>query len=113
MGYLELAKRIETEEKATTATHPVPHETLETIFQETLNDLNRRTLDGLLGEADPSKLFRVQEAQARMDQVWKECLEGKAGLENFRQVVKQWHGAVIALFTSPQAQGTLSQERLL
>lgn len=42
---------------------PVPQAT---PSQETLKDLDRRTLDGLLGEADSAVLTQVQEAQARI-----------------------------------------------
>lgn len=80
-------------------TLPITGEVLACIFQECLNDLNRRTLDGLLGEADPSKLDHAQETQARVDKTWADCLAGRASLETFRQAVVQWHGAVLALFS--------------
>ncbi|MDO8137456.1 MAG: hypothetical protein Q6354_07420 [Candidatus Brocadiales bacterium] len=105
MGYLELAKRIETEGKTTTAIQSVPPETLESIFQEVLNDL--------LGEANPSMLAQEQEAKNHLDKIWADCLAGRASIEDFKKAVAQWHGAVISLFTSPQAQGSVSQERLL
>lgn len=94
-------------------TLPVTPETLECIYGEVLNDLNRRTLDGFLEGANPDMLTRVQKAQAGVDKTWQERLAGKASLEDFRLAVKAWHGAVIVLFASPQAQVPLLQERLL
>lgn len=93
-------------------TQAILPETLQTIFQKYLDDLNRRCVQGLLGKVNPSLLAHVQEAQARVDTTWADCLAGRASQETFRQAVGQWHGAVIALFTSPQAQVPLSQERL-
>lgn len=93
--------------------HSLSPETLESIFKEVLNDLNNRTLAGLLGEANPSMLAQVQETQARVDSIWKDCLQGKATLESFKEAVRVWHGAVIALFTPPQARWQkVGQERL-
>lgn len=116
MSYLELAKKV-LEKKGQGVEpipgQPIPPETLEAIFQEVLEDLNRRTLEGLLGEANPAMLAQVNGAQARVDKFWQACLQGKASLENFREAVRQWHEAVVSLFTSPQAQRPLSQERLL
>lgn len=94
----------------------VPPETLERIFQECLADLNRRTLQGLFGEANPAMLAQVNEAQARVDKTWQECLQGKASLESFKEAVARWYEAVVSLFsnTSPQAQGQrVEQGRLL
>lgn len=92
-------------------TLPSTGEVLDRIFQEYLADLNRRTLQGLLGAANPTMLAQVQGAQTRIDKTWADCLAGRATLESFRGVVAQWHKVVIALFTPPQAQG-VSQERL-
>lgn len=93
---------------------PVQPEVLQKIFAECLDDLNRRCVQGLLGEANPNMLTPVQEAQTRVDTTWKDTLAGKATLETFREVVKDWHRAVIALFASPQAQGQRAgQGRLL
>ena len=71
--------------------HSLSPETLESIFKEVLNE----------------------ETQARVDSIWKDCLQGKATLESFKEAVRVWHGAVIALFTPPQARWQkVGQERL-
>lgn len=98
--YLALKKERPQETTVSTqATQPISPETLERVFQECLDDLNRRTLEGLLGEASPSMLAQEQEAKDRLDKTWKECLEGRVTLEISKEAVSQWHKAVIKLFS--------------
>lgn len=99
MPKLKLAIKREAERRDFSDNAPIPFETLKSIFQETLSDLDRRCVEGLLGEADPSILAQEQEAKKHLDRVWKECLAGKASLDDFKEATRAWHKAVVALFS--------------
>ena len=94
MSYLELAKKVVTERRIATSTQPVSFETLEAVFQETLDRANTRCVE------DPSLLDRYDaegdtRASNHLNQVWKACLEGKATLRDFREAVAAWERAVL------------------
>lgn len=97
MGYLELAKKVVTE--GVKDIQPISPEALERISQAVLNDLGRRCVQGLMEGSNPDVLAQVNMAQAGINQAWKDALEGKATLENFKVAVARWHEAVINLFS--------------
>lgn len=101
MSYLELAKKVVTERCIATSTQPVSFETLEGLFREVLDALNREYLDGCLdyvARVRPGLLHEAHEAERRLDQVWEDTTAGKATLEEFGTALETWHGAYLACF---------------
>ncbi len=86
MSYLELAVKVLKKEQKP---QPVPFETLDAIFQAAIaridawwvkdpglqNRYDGETANGLMGS---------------IDQLWRDCLAGRARVEDFRQAVDTW-----------------------
>lgn len=79
-------------------TKAVPPGPLDGIYGNALNGLNSRTVQGLFDKANFTMLNKERQAKDRLDTTWQACLQGKAGLEDFRLAVKDWLSAVLALF---------------
>lgn len=62
-------------------------------FQKAVTDLSRRYRPGTLGwvvKHHPDLDRQIDEAQARLDAVWRNGMAGKAHLEEFREALKVW-----------------------
>lgn len=77
-------------------TLPVPFETLEMLYQETLRRLEAK------GVGDPAWLNNLDlddpaynEAKDRLNRVWLEALEGRATLEEFKEALAHYEEVVL------------------
>ena len=75
----------------------VVNEDVRSVTFETLDTISRAALDRIDAEwvKNPSLQDRYDAETAnrltdRIDQLWRDCLAGKAGVEDFRQAVTEW-----------------------
>jgi len=66
----------------------------ECLFQKAMQDLNQRDTNGSskhIRNHHPDLYRQIDEAERRIDEVWKAGLVGKPTIEEFREVVKHWY----------------------
>ena len=85
-------KRLAGEEGAKPPSEPTPDPFAE-AFKRTVDEINTRYIDGTIDyirKCHPDLYEKTNEAEDRLNEVWKAGLEGKAGIEEFREVLEQW-----------------------
>lgn len=79
------------------------------IFRKAVDELNRRYIEGTLDfirKRHPDLYQKTNEAEDRLNEVWKAGLQGKAGIEAFRETLKDWyhlHLQGIEIYSKEQA----------
>ena len=79
---------------------PIPFDTLKNLYMDTFNRVGWAM--GLL--ARPG----VIQAEGRLNQVWLDCMEGKASFEDFKTTLTEWEGVVsgaIKIFPHERTRG--------
>lgn len=79
----------EKDKKANTGDDP-----FECLFQKGMQDLNQRDTDGSsehIRDHHPDLYWQIDAVEHRVDEVWIAGLAGRATIEEFREVVKQWY----------------------
>ncbi|HUU29586.1 MAG TPA: hypothetical protein VM123_17425 [archaeon] len=64
------------------------------MFEKAADELNRRYIEGTLDyirKNHPNLCQKTNEAEDRLNEVWKAGLQAKAGIEEFREVLNQWY----------------------
>ena len=62
-------------------------------FEKTVDEINKRYIEGTddcIRKFHPDLYQQIDDAENRLNEVWKAGLEGKAEIEEFRDVLKQW-----------------------
>lgn len=62
--------------------NPIPFETLKSLYLEAFNRIG--WTQGLMARTE------VIKAEDRLNEVWLECMEGRASLEDFKQTLNEW-----------------------
>ncbi|MEJ5377082.1 MAG: hypothetical protein WHX93_10930 [bacterium] len=64
------------------------------IFRKAVDELSRRYMDGTLDyiqKRHPDLYQKTNQAEDRLNEAWKAGLQEKAGIEEFREVLKDWY----------------------
>ena len=64
------------------------------MFRKAADEINRRYMEGTMGyirEHHTELYQKTREAQNRLNEVWQAGLEGKTGVDEFREVLKGWY----------------------
>ena len=64
------------------------------LFEKTVDELNRKYLSGTIDfiRKFHSDIYqKINVAEEQLNNVWRECLKQKAGIEEFRDVVHKWY----------------------
>lgn len=64
------------------------------MFRKVADELNRRYIEGTIPyitEHDPDLYQKINKALEKIDEILKEGPEGKAGIEEFQNALKQWY----------------------
>jgi len=64
------------------------------MFKKAVDELNRRYIEGTIDyirKHHPELYQKTNEAEDRLNEVWKAGLQGKAGIEEFRRTLKEWY----------------------
>jgi hypothetical protein len=72
--------------------HPTP-EDFEEFFKQTAEEINDTYIEGTIDyiyEHQHQLAKKIDRIEDRLDKVWRAGLEGNAGLEEFRSVLKDW-----------------------
>ena len=65
---------------------PIPFEVLRDLYLATFN----RT-GWIIGLMDRPE---VMQAEDRLNEIWLDCMEGRAGLDDFKAILKEWEGII-------------------
>lgn len=90
MGFADMArdaiKEIRSEDKTClrpVEQNPLPsYEELKVLYLDAFNRVG--WTQGLMARPE------VQKAEDRLNEVWLECMEGRAGIEDFKQTLNEW-----------------------
>ena len=66
--------------------NPCPYTTLKTLYLDAFNRTGWKI--GLMARPE------VVKAEDRLNEVWLECMEGKAGMDDFKAVLNEWEATV-------------------
>ena len=66
--------------------NPIPFETLKTLYLEAFNRIG--WTQGLMSRPE------VIQAEDRLNQVWLDCMEGRASLLDFKETITGWEGII-------------------
>ncbi len=64
------------------------------MFKKAVDELNRRYIEGTIDyirKHHPDLYQKTNQAEDRLNEVWKAGLQGKAGIEEFRKTLKEWY----------------------
>lgn len=64
------------------------------MFKKAVDELNRRYIEGTIDyirKHHPDLYQKTNDAEDRLNEVWKAGLQGKAGIEEFRETLKRWY----------------------
>ncbi len=64
------------------------------MFTKAVDELNSRYIEGTMNhirQNHPDLYQQTRAAEDRLNAVWKSCLEGKGGVEEFRGILGQWY----------------------
>jgi len=64
------------------------------MFQKAVDEFNRRYVEGTIDyirKRHPDLYQKMNEAEDRLNEVWKAGRQGKAGIEEFRKTLKEWY----------------------
>ena len=78
----------------TTAKPRDESETFADMFRKAGDEINRRYIEGTISyvrKYQPDLYQKTKKAESKLNEVWKAGLEGKASIEQFREVLKQWY----------------------
>lgn len=79
------------------------------MFKKAVDELNRRYIEGTIDyirKHHPDLYRKTNDAEDRLNEVWKAGLQGKAGIEKFRKTLKAWyllHLQGIEIYSKEQA----------
>ena len=65
---------------------PIPYDTLKTCYLDAFNRTGWKI--GLMARPE------VIEAEDRLNQIWLDCMEGKASMEDFKRTLNEWEGVI-------------------
>ena len=65
---------------------PLPFEVLRDLYLATFNRIGWKV--GLMDKPE------VTQAEDRLNEVWLDCMEGRAGLDDFKAILKEWEGII-------------------
>lgn len=72
---------------------PIPDETLRDLFLEAMHNINDSYIEGTIKyihEHHPDLDDDINKADDRVNEVWKECNEGKASIEDFKGALNSY-----------------------
>jgi len=64
------------------------------MFEKAVDELNRWYIKGTIDyirKRHPDLYQKMNDAEDRLNEVWKAGLQGKAGIEEFRKTLKEWY----------------------
>jgi len=64
------------------------------MFKKAVDELNRRYIEGTIDyirKRHPDLYQKTNEIEDRLNEVWKAGFQGKAGIEKFRNILKEWY----------------------
>lgn len=79
---------------------PASGEELQDLYLETMNEINNSYIEGtiiFIEKNHPELDAKIDEVDARINEIWESCMQGKAGLDDFK--------AELALYKSLYMQG--------
>lgn len=80
---------------------PIPYDTLKTLYLDAFNRIG--WAQGLMARPE------VQKAEDRLNEVWLECMEGKASLDEFKKTISEWEGII----TRAMQKGAVNRREVL
>ena len=72
--------------------NPIPFEVLRDLYLATFNRIGWKV--GLMDKPE------VTQGEDRLNEVWLDCMEGRAGLDDFKTVLNKWEAVVKGAMTS-------------
>jgi len=71
-----------------------PFDPFAEMFKKAVDELNRRYIEGTIDyirKHHPDLYQKTNEAEDRLNEIWKAGLQGKAGIGEFRKTLKEWY----------------------
>jgi hypothetical protein len=81
-----LFETIEDKKEVIQTTKPISFDDLKTLYLDAFNRIGWQY--GLMARPE------VQKAEDKLNQVWLDCMEGKATPEDFKDALKGWEGTI-------------------
>lgn len=69
-------------------------DTFADMFRKAGDEINRRYIEGTISyvrKYQPDLYQKTKKAENKLNEVWKAGLEGKASVDEFREVLKEWY----------------------